>query len=201
MVARLLDPSEGVIRMDGHDLKHIPVNTLRRSIGYVPQDVFLFSDTVANNIAFGNLDATQEEIEQATREAELLDNIADFPEGFRNVRWRTRHYPLRWAEATELDRQGSHSPARVLILDDALSAVDTNTESKILSHLRSQFGQRTIIIVSHRISAVQDADLILVLDEGHIIEKGNHDELLSIGGLYADLYQKQLLEAEIELIS
>ena len=200
MVARLLDPTEGVIRMDGTDLKQISVNTLRRSIGYVPQDVFLFSDTVANNIAFGSLEATQEEIEAATREAELLDNIADFPDGFETfVGERGITLSGGQKQRSSIARALIRRP-RVLILDDALSAVDTNTESKILGHLRSQFGQRTIIIVSHRISAVQDADLILVLEEGQIIEKGNHDELLSIDGLYADLYQKQLLEAEIELI-
>ena len=200
MVARLLDPTEGTVLMDGTDLKHISVNTLRRSIGYVPQDVFLFSDTVANNIAFGNLDATQEEIEQATREAELLDNIADFPEGFETfVGERGITLSGGQKQRSSIARALIRRP-QVLILDDALSAVDTNTESKILTHLRSQFGERTIIIVSHRISAVQDADLILVLEEGQIIEKGNHDELLSVEGLYADLYQKQLLEAEIELI-
>ena len=197
MVARLLDPTEGIIRMDGHDLKHVAVNTLRRSIGYVPQDVFLFSDTVANNIAFGNLEATEDEIKQAALEAELLDNIADFPDGFETfVGERGITLSGGQKQRSSIARALIRRP-KVLILDDALSAVDTNTESKILSHLRSQFGQRTIIIVSHRISAVQDADLIIVLDEGRIIEKGNHDELLISGGLYADLYEKQLLEAEI----
>ena len=197
MMARLLDPTEGVIRMDGNNLKHISVNTLRKAIGYVPQDVFLFSDTVANNIAFGNIDAPHEAIEQASKEAELLDNIEDFPEGFETyVGERGITLSGGQKQRSSIARALIRRP-RVLILDDALSAVDTNTESKILAHLNAQFGQRTIIIVSHRISAVQNADLILVLDEGLIIEQGNHNELLRLNGLYADLYQKQLLEAEI----
>ena len=197
MMARLLDPSEGIVRMDGHDIRHISVQTLRKAIGYVPQDVFLFSDTVANNIAFGNLDASREEIEQASLEAELLDNIEDFPEGFETfVGERGITLSGGQKQRSSIARALIRRP-RVLILDDALSAVDTNTESKILSHLNAQFGQRTIVIVSHRISAVQNADLILVLDEGRILEQGNHAALLEQDGLYADLYKKQLLEAEI----
>ena len=197
MIGRLLDPTEGRVLMDGTDIRQIAVQTLRTSIGYVPQDVFLFSDTVANNIAFGKLDADREAIEQAAREAELLDNITDFPEGFETfVGERGITLSGGQKQRSSIARALIRRP-RILILDDALSAVDTNTESKILPHLHAQFGERTIVIVSHRISAVQAADLILVLDEGRIIEKGNHEQLLEHEGLYADLYQKQLLEAEI----
>ena len=197
MIPRLLDPTEGVIRIDGEDVRLYPLHVVRTSIGFVPQDVFLFSDTVANNIAFGSIDAAREEIEQAAREAELLDNITDFPEGFETfVGERGITLSGGQKQRSSIARALIRRP-RILVLDDALSAVDTNTESNILAHLRTHFGQRTIVIVSHRISAVQNADLILVLDEGHILEQGNHDELLLQNGLYADLYQKQLLEAEI----
>ena len=197
MISRLLDPSSGMVYIDNHDIRTYPLQVLRKAIGFVPQDVFLFSDTVSNNIAFGKLDADQETIEQATREAELLDNISDFPNGFETfVGERGITLSGGQKQRSSIARALIRQP-QILILDDALSAVDTHTESRILTHLRSHFGQRTIVIVSHRISAVQDADLIIVLDEGRILEKGNHEELLLKNGLYADLYRKQLLEAEI----
>ncbi len=201
MIARLFDPVKGTVQIDGHDARHYPVQTLRSAIGYVPQEVFLFSDTVANNIAFGKLDAEQEQIEEAAREAELLDNIADFPKGFETfVGERGITLSGGQKQRSSIARALIRNP-RILILDDALSAVDTKTESNILGHLRNHFGQRTIVIVSHRISAVQEADLILVLDEGRILEQGTHDELLQNDNMYADLYRKQLLEQEIEALT
>lgn len=201
MVARLFDPTQGVVHIDGQDARTFPVQTLRQAIGYVPQEVFLFSDTVANNIAFGRLDAGQEAIEQAAREAELLDNISDFPKGFETfVGERGITLSGGQKQRSSIARALIRDP-RILILDDALSAVDTKTESNILGHLRNHFGQRTIVIVSHRISAVQEADLILVLEEGQIAEQGTHDELLKTNGMYADLYRKQLLEQEIEALT
>ncbi|MEZ4700710.1 MAG: ABC transporter ATP-binding protein [Rhodothermales bacterium] len=197
MVPRLLDPSEGVVRIDGRDVRDFPLETLRSHIGYVPQEVFLFSDTIANNIAFGTLEADQEQIENAAREAELLDNIASFPEGFETfVGERGITLSGGQKQRSSIARALIREP-QILILDDALSAVDTNTESLILGHLRKHYGRRTIFIVSHRISAVQDADLILVLDTGRIVERGTHSELLEHNGLYADLHRKQLLEQEI----
>lgn len=201
MIPRLLNPTAGTIKIDGHDVRRYPIQVLRNAIGYVPQDVFMFSDTVANNIAFGQLDAGQHLIEEAAREAELLDNIADFPDGFETfVGERGITLSGGQKQRSSIARALIRDP-RILILDDALSAVDTNTESNILGHLRNHFGQRTIVIVSHRISAVQDADLILVLDEGRIKEQGTHAQLLEHNGMYAELHRKQLLEQEIAALN
>jgi ATP-binding cassette subfamily B protein len=197
MVPRLLDPTAGVVRVDGRDVREFPLQTLRAHIGYVPQEVFLFSDTVANNIAFGKLEAGRDEVERAAEESELLDNVSTFPNGFETyVGERGITLSGGQKQRSSIARALIRNP-RILILDDALSAVDTATESRILEHLRQHYGQRTIVIVSHRISAVQDADLILVLDHGRIVERGTHTDLLEKNGLYADLHRKQLLEQEI----
>lgn len=201
MIPRLLEPTRGTVRIDGRPLQEIPLDVLRASIGYVPQEVFLFSDTIADNIAFGELAATRDEVEQAAHEAELLENVQDFPEGFETfVGERGITLSGGQKQRTSIARALIRAP-RILILDDALSAVDTRTESIILGHLRRHYGRRTIVIVSHRISAVQDADLILVLEEGRIVERGNHAALLDHDGLYADLYRKQLLEQELASLS
>ncbi len=201
MIPRLLDPTRGAVRIDGHDVRTLPLETLRGAIGYVTQDVFLFSDTVADNIAFGVVEAGTQAVEEAAFDADLLENVRAFPEGFETfVGERGITLSGGQKQRTSIARALIHRP-RILILDDALSAVDTSTESRILSRLRRHYGRRTVVIVSHRISAVQDADLILVLDEGRLLERGTHDELVQGEGLYASLYRKQLLEEELEALS
>ena len=170
----------------------------RSAIGYVPQDVFLFSDTVAGNISFGRMKADRSEVETAAAEADLLENVSDFKEGFETfVGERGITLSGGQKQRTSIARALIRRPS-ILILDDALSAVDVNTERTILGHLREHFGQRTILIVSHRISAVKDADQIIVLDEGRVIEQGTHDALVEQGGFYASLHHKQQLEQEVE---
>ncbi|WP_420456902.1 ABC transporter ATP-binding protein [Rubrivirga sp.] len=198
LIPRLMDPTAGTVRVDGADVREVPLKTLRAAVGYVPQEVFLFSDTVGNNIAFGVPEAEADAIERAAREADLLDNVEGFPLGF-ETRVGERGITLsggqkqRTAIARALIRR-----APILIFDDALSAVDTRTEATILENLRAQFGQRTVLVVSHRVSAVQDADQILVLDDGRVAERGTHAELVAAGGAYATMVRKQQLEAELE---
>ncbi len=200
MIPRLIDPDTGTVRIDGHDARTIPLGVLRSNIGFVSQDVFLFSDTVAENIAFGVDHRDQDKIEQAAREAELLDNVEQFPKRFDTlVGERGTTLSGGQKQRTAIARALMRKPS-ILVLDDALSAVDIETEASILGHLREHYGKRTIVIVSHRISSVKDADCILVLDEGKVVERGVHDELMGEGGLYAELCRKQQLEQEIEAL-
>ncbi len=201
MIPRLLQPSVGRVLVDGRDAREIPLQTLRTSIGYVAQDVFLFSDTVAGNIAFGRMEAPRESIERAADEADLLGNVREFARGFETlVGERGITLSGGQKQRAAIARALVCDP-RILILDDALSAVDVRTEQTILGNLREHFGRRTIVIVSHRISTVQDADLIVVLDAGRVVERGTHEELLERNGLYASLYRKQLLEQELEAMA
>ncbi len=197
LIPRLIEPTAGMVRVDGRDVQTVPLETLRSNIGVVPQEVFLFSDTIGNNVAFGTPEAGDADIRQAAVEADLLANVEDFPEGF-ETRVGERGITLSGGQKqrTAIARALVRDPA-ILILDDALSAVDTKTEDTILGHLRRHYGRRTIVVVSHRISAVQDADQIIVLDDGAVAERGTHAELVAAGGLYADLHRKQLLEEEL----
>jgi ATP-binding cassette subfamily B protein len=197
LIPRLLDAPPGSVLIDGHPVVDVPLGLLRSSIGYVPQETFLFSETLADNIAFGVNTASREEIETAAEEAGIAEDIAGFTKGFDTIVGE-RGITLSGGQKQRMTiaRAIMRRP-RILILDDALSSVDTYTEEKILRHLRGIMRGRTCIISSHRISTVKDADLIVVLDQGRIVERGTHDELLAKRGFYAELYDKQLLEEEL----
>jgi len=207
LITRSYDATEGRINIDGKNIKSVNVNTLRSSIGYVPQDVFLFSDTIANNIAFG-LDEDKREkeqdhdhqIKQAAGDAAIYENIMQFPIGFETmVGERGITLSGGQKQRVSIARAIIRSP-RILIFDDCLSAVDTETEEKILKNLNLLMKGKTTIIISHRVSSVKHSDQIIVLDAGRVIERGNHDTLLADNGVYSDLYRKQLLEEEIHAV-
>ncbi len=198
LLVRLYDVADGMITIDGHDLKSIPLGVLRENIACVPQDNFLFSDTLQNNIAFGSADKTLASVEHAAKLACIHDNIAEFPEQYQTVVGE-RGVTLSGGQKQRSSiARALMKDAPILILDDALSAVDTDTERKILDNLRTvRGGDRTTIIVAHRISTIQDADHILVLDDGRVEEYGTHEELLRNDGLYKSLFEKQQLEKQL----
>jgi ATP-binding cassette subfamily B multidrug efflux pump len=197
MVPRLLEPATGEILIDGSPLHQIPLKVLRSSIGYVPQETFLFSDTVAANIAFGNEQASEEEIELVAKDCGVASDIATFPQGYQTVIGE-RGTTLSGGQKQRISiaRAVLTRPA-ILLLDDALSSVDSHTEKDILIRLRKIMQGKTCLIASHRISTLKDADLIIVLQEGRIVETGSHDELLAAGGMYAEMHLTQLLEEDL----
>ncbi len=197
LVPRVVEAPPGTVFIDGVDVRDYPLAQLRSAIGYVPQETFLFSETLAENVAFGVERSERADVEWAAEIAGLADDVREFPKGF-DTMVGERGITLSGGQKqrTAIARAVMRQP-RILILDDALSSVDTYTEEKILGRLRGVMRERTSLIVSHRISTVRDADLICVLDDGRIVERGTHDELLSHGGEYADLYERQLLEEEL----
>lgn len=200
LVPRLFDPSDGSVEIDGLDIRHFDPEDLRRATGFVPQETFLFSATLAENIAWGAPDATPEQIRWAADVAGLSSDIETFPNGLETVIGE-RGLTLSGGQKQRaaIARAILRDP-QILILDDALSSVDTVTEEKILTGLADVMRNRTTILISHRVSTVQNADRIVVLDHGRIVEAGTHQQLQQRGGYYAELYQKQLLEEELEAI-
>ena len=201
LLPRLFDPPPGSVLVDGIDIRKIPLSVLRGSIGYVSQEPFLFSNTIAENIAFGAIgdeSSWSGAVSDAAAVARLDKDVNDFPQGFKTtVGERGITLSGGQKQRVALARALFTNPG-ILILDDALSAIDTHTEDEILSGLRRVLRQRTSIVASHRVSTVRHADLILMLDQGRVIERGTHDELIANGGFYAELYEKQLLEKELE---
>ncbi len=197
LLLRMFDTDGDEIRIDSHPLRAIPLSVLRRDIAYVPQDSFLFSDTIENNIAFGVGQTDHDAVLRAAEAACIHDEIMEFPDGYSTLVGErgvtlSGGQKQRCAIARALLKD-----APVLILDDALSAVDTDTEERILENLRSLRRDRTTLIIAHRISTIQNADHILVLDEGRAVEYGTHDELMAENGLYRSIYEKQQLEKQL----
>jgi ATP-binding cassette subfamily B multidrug efflux pump len=198
LIPRIYDAAEGSVLIDGRPIGEFPIEVLRRHIGFVPQETFLFSDTIRENIAFGAEQATDADVRRAAEAANIADEIESFPQGY-NTFVGERGLTLSGGQKqrTAIARALIRSP-RILVLDDALASVDTQTEDRILNHLREIMQGRTTIFISHRVSTVRNADRIAVLHDGQIVEYGTHEELIERNGYYTELHNKQLLEEELE---
>jgi len=197
LIPRIYDAAAGSVLIDGRPIREYPLEFLRKSIGFVPQETFLFSETIRENIGFGVSGASDAEVGAAARGASIAEDIESFPEQYQAlVGERGITLSGGQKQRTAIARALLRNP-RILILDDALASVDTQTEDKILNHLREIMQGRTTIFISHRVSTVRNADLIAVLHGGAIVELGTHEELLARNGYYTDLYNKQLLEEEL----
>ena len=200
LIPRIYDATEGSVLIDGRPVREYPLEVLRSNIGFVPQETFLFSDSIRDNIAFGAQNASDEEIRRAADAASIADDIEGFPEGYRTlVGERGITLSGGQKQRTAIARAIIRNP-RILVLDDSLASVDTQTEDHILNHLREIMQGRTTIFISHRVSTVRNADRIAVLHDGQVVEYGTHDELLELNGYYTELHNKQLLEEELETV-
>lgn len=200
LICRMYDIDKGSIAIDDLDIKKYSLDSVRSQVGYVPQDVFLFSDTIAENIAFGMGELSEEKIKKAAEDADLLENIDRFPNGF-ETKVGERGITLSGGQKQRVSiaRAIAREP-KILILDDALSAVDTKTENTILNAMAHIMKGRTSVVISHRVSSAKLADKIIVLDDGHVVEKGTHESLLESGGVYKELHDKQL-QGEVEEVA
>jgi ATP-binding cassette subfamily B protein len=200
LIPRIYDAAPGSVLIDGRPIREFPLALLRKNIGFVPQETFLFSDSIRENIAFGAQDATDADVRRVAEAASIAADIENFPEGY-NTLVGERGLTLSGGQKqrTAIARALIRNP-RILVLDDALSSVDTQTEDRILNHLREIMQGRTTIFISHRVSTVRNADRIAVLHDGHIVEYGTHDQLIDRNGYYTELYNKQLLEEELETV-
>ncbi len=197
ILMRMYEAPAGSVLLDGHDIQSLRIEDLRSAYGYAPQDAFLFSESIADNIAFARPDASRVEIEHAAEEAAVHDNIVEFPQGYDTlVGERGVTLSGGQKQRVAIARALVQDPP-VLLLDDSLSAVDTQTEAEILAALRRERQGRTNVIIAHRISAISHADLILFLEDGRVVERGRHQDLLRLGGRYKELYDRQLLEERI----
>jgi ATP-binding cassette subfamily B protein len=197
LIPRIYDAEPGMVLIDGRPIRDYSLASLRRNIGFVPQETFLFSNRIRENIAFGVDRVSDEEIREAAEAANIAADVESFPEGYETlVGERGLTLSGGQKQRTAIARALIRNP-KILILDDALSSVDTQTEDKILNHLRDVMQGRTTIFISHRVSTVRNADRIAVLHDGRIVELGTHDQLLALNGYYSDLYNKQLLEEEL----
>jgi ATP-binding cassette subfamily B protein len=198
LLARLYPLEKGQIRINGYNIEEVRMESLRDCFGFVTQEAFLFSDTLHNNIAFSRPDAPEEAVVQAADLAAFREEVAEFPKGFQTLLGeRGINLSGGQKQRAAIARAVLKDP-QVLVLDDALSSVDTRTEEEILNNLRTFTRGRTVILIAHRISTLRNADRILVLHRGRIVEQGTHDELIRLGGRYADLDEQQRLKSEIE---
>jgi ATP-binding cassette subfamily B protein len=201
LLTRTWEPAAGTVFVGGRPVEEISIHRLREMIGMVPQETFLFSDSIVENVRFGRIEASDDEVGEVIDLAGLTDDLGAFPEGINTVIGE-RGVTLSGGQKqrTAIARAIVRNP-EIMILDDALSAVDTHTEERILGSLRKVREGRTVVIVSHRISSVKDADEIVVLEDGRVVERGDHDQLMRTDGFYADLYRRQALEEELEEIA